>query len=126
MVNEIARDEDVQGLNREELLQMAISTAKQNPQGARVMFMQVLSQDPRNERALLWMAYLSRKKSERRTYLLKVLKVNPDNTTAIKELQRMARTEKARSNRTLVYGAIAITAVVMLVVLAVLVVVAIT
>ena len=43
--------------NREQLLQMAVTTAKAgNRDGARVMLRQVLSEDRRNERAMLWMA----------------------------------------------------------------------
>jgi Tfp pilus assembly protein PilF len=120
MVQEASQPNDEgRGLNREDLIQMAMQTAKQNPQGARVMFQQILSQDPRSERALLWMAYLSKDKLEKRRYLARVLKVNPENPTAIKELRRMKHSEKARSNRTLIYGGIAIVAVILLVVLAV-------
>lgn len=111
--------------NREELLQMAIQTAKTgNKQGARVMFQQVLNQDPRNERALLWMAALGRDKKEQRKFLAATLRVNPKNKTARTQLERMKHAEEARSNRTLVYGGLFIgglVLVVLLVVIAVLV-----
>ncbi len=107
-------------LNREELIQLAIQTAKQNPQGARVMLQKVLSEDPRNERALLWMAHLTRNPTDRRRYLVKVLKVNPDNAAARKELQRMAHTEKAKSNRTLIFGVLIVGGFILIVILAVL------
>ncbi|GAB4573101.1 MAG: hypothetical protein Kow0077_14440 [Anaerolineae bacterium] len=115
-----------EGLNREELLQLAIRTAKQNPQGARVMFQQVLAQDKYNERALMWMASLSRKKTERRQYLDKVLQVNPRNVLAQRELERLDRMEKAQANRTLIYGGLVIVGAVLLLVLLVLLVVALT
>ena len=41
--------------NREQLLQMAINSAKSgNRDGARMMLRQVLSEDKRNERAMMW------------------------------------------------------------------------
>lgn len=102
--------------NLENLIQMGINAASENPQGARMMFQQVLSQDPRNERALLWMAQLTKDKAERRRYLIKVLKVNAKNQAARTELQRMKRQEKAKSNRTMFYGGVAVAAVVLLMV----------
>ena len=57
MVREGAGKGEQQSLNREELLQLGIQTARAgNKQSARVIFQQVLNGDPRNERALLWMA----------------------------------------------------------------------
>ena len=111
---------DDQSLNREELLQLAIRTAKANPQGARVMFQQVLAQDSRNERALLWMASLSKQKAERRKYLQRALRVNPRSSAARRELERLDQMEKARSNRTLIYGGLVIVVAILLIVLVVL------
>lgn len=113
-----------QSLNREELLQLAIRTAKTNPQGARVMFQQVLAQDPRNERALLWMASLTKQKEERRKFLLRALRVNPRSSTARKELERLDHMEKSRSNRTLIYGGLVILGAVLLIVMVVLLAIA--
>lgn len=111
---------DTETLNREELLQMAIKTARSgNKQSARVMFTRVLGEDPRNERALLWMGYLAKNKVDKRRFLLKTLKVNPSNKTARQELQRMARTEKARTNRTLIYGAVFVAAIFIIIVVGV-------
>ena len=111
---------DTETLNREELLQMAIKTARSgNKQSARVMFTRVLGEDPRNERALLWMGYLAKNKVDKRRFLLKTLKVNPNNKTARQELQRMARTEKARTNRTLIYGAVFVAAIFIIIVVGV-------
>jgi hypothetical protein len=111
---------DDDSLNLEDLVQMGIRTAKTNPQGAKVMFQQVLGKDRRNERALLWMAYLTRDQAEQRRYLLQVLKVNPKNATAKKALRKMANQEKARANRTLFYGVVAIFLLLLLITLVVL------
>lgn len=118
---DIPNNDDEQSFNREELLQLAIRTAKEgNPQGARVIFQQVLAQDKRNERALVWMASLTKDKKERRQYLRRVLRVSPRNAAARQELERMDRMEKARSNRTLIYGGLVVLAAVLLIVLVVL------
>ena len=74
------------GPNREQLLQMAIASAKKgNADGARMMLRQILSEDRRNERALLWMAKVARNKKERLEWLERVLDVNPDNEQARKQ-----------------------------------------
>jgi thioredoxin-like negative regulator of GroEL len=92
--------------NREELLGMAIQSARNgNKQGARVMLRQVLNQDPKNERAMLWMAKTANSKTERQQWLERVLTVNPENTTAQKALNQMAHKQEASENRKLfVFG----------------------
>lgn len=101
-------------LNLEEMLQLAIRSAKDgNEDSARMMFQQVLGQDKRNERALMWLAKLSDDPIERKRYLKQVLKVNPNNQTAQQTLRKMERTRAARDNRVLVtFGVIAITLVI--------------
>ena len=95
---------DIKQPNREELLQLAIRTAKEgNSDGARVMLQQVLSEDKRNERAMMWMAKLAKNSAERKQWLKRALKVNPGNHAAKDALARMANTRAARENRTLVY-----------------------
>lgn len=114
-------------LNREELLQMAMNTAKQNPGGAEFMFKRVLAEDPRNERALLWMAYLEKSDiAKKRRFLKKVLRVNPDNDVAKRELEKIATKNKAASNRTMFYGGVAITSMLLLVSLVIVVMFAIS
>jgi cytochrome c-type biogenesis protein CcmH/NrfG len=100
--------ESAQQPNREQLLQMAISTAKAgNKDGARVMLRQVLSEDKRNERALLWMALIARNNKERRQWLMRVLDVNPDNEQARKQIKRMDYEASAQQNRVLlVFGVV--------------------
>lgn len=101
---------------------MAIRSAKAgNKEGARVMLRQVLSEDKRNERALLWMAKIATSKSERAQWLERVLEVNPDNAQAKSTLKKMTYKSSARENRTiLIFGVVAV----VLIVLAVLVFVA--
>lgn len=92
--------------NREELLGMAIQSARQgNKQGARVMLRQVLDEDPKNERAMLWMAKTANSQTERQQWLEHVLEVNPDNATARQALDQMTYSKEAAENRKLfVFG----------------------
>lgn len=105
--------------NREELLQMGIRAAKAgNKDGARMAFDQILSQDKRNERAMMWMAQIADTKVERKKWLDRVLSVNPDNEAARAALQKMAYSRSARENRVLlIFGMIAGVLVVLAIVL---------
>ena len=89
--------------NREELLQMGIRAAKDgNSDGARIFFEQVLNQDKRNERAMMWMAKIATdNKAERKKWLEKTLEANPDNLQARDALKKMAYVRSATENRTL-------------------------
>ncbi len=104
--------------NREELLNMAIRSARDgNTESARVMLRRVLSEDRRNERAMLWMAQIATTQAERRKWLERVLEVNPDNAKARTTLNRMSYKRAARENRTLlIFGMIVGVLVVLLVV----------
>ena len=95
--------------NREELLQMGIRAANAgNKDGARTLFEQVLSQDKRNERAMMWMAKLADTKADRKKWLDRVLTVNPDNEGAREALKKIAYTRSAKENRTLlIFGMVA-------------------
>ncbi len=95
--------------NREELLQMGIRAAKAgNLEAARVTFQQVLSQDRRNERAMMWMAKIAETKAERKKWLNRVLVINPDNTIARKALAKEMRRRSAKENRVLlIFGMVA-------------------
>ncbi len=102
------RTEKSQQPNREQLLQMAVTTAKAgNKDGARVMLRQILSEDRRNERAMLWMAYVARTSKERRQWLERVIDLNPDNEQAKSQLKRMNYQVSAQQNRVLlVFGVV--------------------
>ena len=105
--------------NREELLQMAIRTAKQgNAEAARNMFGRILTEDKRNERALMWMAKLSDSKAERRQWLEKVIDINPTNEIARDALRKMEYKSTASDIRTLlIFGMLAGIMIVLAVVL---------
>lgn len=100
--------------NNEELLQLAITSAKQgNKDGARVMLRQVLNRDKRNERAMMWMAQLAPTNSERAEWLRKALKVNPNNSTAKAALKKLRYKSASRENRTLlIWGTIVLVLIV--------------
>lgn len=95
--------------NREELLQLAETSAKQgNKDGARLLFRQVLSQDKRNERAIMWMARLAKNKKERKQWLQRALNLNPDNEIARQQLEKINYRQAAKENRTLlIFGTLA-------------------
>ena len=81
--------------NLEDLLRLGVRTAKAgNREGARVIFQQVLDTDKRNEIAWLWMASLAENNIDRRRFLETVLKINPGNTTASKQLGQMNQAVK--------------------------------
>ena len=109
--------------NREELLQMAIRTAKAgNREGARVMLRQVLSEEKRNERAMMWMAKIATNKGERRQWLERALDINPENSQARSALKKMQYRRSARENRTLViFGVVVVVLIILAVVVGVLV-----
>ncbi|MFN8373029.1 MAG: hypothetical protein U0694_09150 [Anaerolineae bacterium] len=101
--------------NREELLQMAINAAKNGQrEGARVMFRQILTQDKKNERAMMWMAKLAATKKERVQWLNRAIAVNPNNSTARDALAQMDYKEKAASNRILLFGGVILAVILLL------------
>jgi cytochrome c-type biogenesis protein CcmH/NrfG len=113
-----AKDSESNQPNREELLQMAINAAKNGQrEGAVVMFRQVLGQDKKNERALMWMAKLARTKKERVQWLNRAIAANPNNSTARDALSQIEYKEKASSNKILVLGGVVLAVIVILVIL---------
>lgn len=88
--------------NREELYQMAAQAAREGRrQPARMMLRQVLQEDPRSERAMLMMAKIAANKQERRSWLERVVNMNPDNDTAQRALDRMDYQDRADRNQLL-------------------------
>ncbi|MBZ0304364.1 MAG: hypothetical protein K8J31_31800 [Anaerolineae bacterium] len=94
--------------NREQLLQMAVNSARAgNKEGARVMLRQVLNEDRRNARAMLWMAKIARTTKERRQWLERVVDIDPDNEQAKVQLKRMSYQTSAQQNRVLlIFGVV--------------------
>ena len=91
--------------NLEDLLQLGIQTARAgNKPNARMIFEQVLAQDPENERAWLWMAAAAETPTDRIRYLNTVLRLNPNNTVAQKELERIQRRLESSNSQVIRYG----------------------
>lgn len=85
--------------NREEMFNMAVEAAERgNRQSARMMFAQVLRQDRRDTRVMMWLAKLAKDPQERRQWLNRVLDVNPNHEQAIATLDRMDYQDKAKRN----------------------------
>ncbi len=77
-------------VNLEDLMRLGARTARSgNKEGARVIFQQVLDTDKRNERAWLWLASLADNAIDRRRYLETVLKLDPENAIARRQLSEM-------------------------------------
>lgn len=95
------------GPNLEELLQIATTTLKQgNKQGAEVIVRQVIEADKFNDRAWVLLAYTTDDPLERRRWLQQALRVNPQNTTARRALDKMQRVQTNVKDRTIYYGTI--------------------
>jgi Tfp pilus assembly protein PilF len=103
--------------NREELFNMAVNAAKQGQRnGAKVMFSQVLDQDPNNIKAMMWMAKIASSNTERRKWLDKVLAIKPNYAPAQQIMDKMAHEGNANRNRQLLrVGVIAYVAVVLII-----------
>lgn len=88
--------------NKEELYRLGVQTAKSGQkQSARVMFEQVLAQDQRNVRSMMWLAKLASTPQERAQWLERVLAVNPKNETAKKQLAKLNNRDQAARNKIL-------------------------
>jgi len=119
----VARVRESNQPDREELLNMAITAAKQGQkQGARVMLRQVLNQDKRNERAMMWLARLATNEKERKQWLSRVLMVNPDNDTARDALEKMDYQNQAESNRLLIVLGVVVGVMIILVIAVIIIV----
>jgi len=91
--------------NLEDLLQLGIQTARAgNKANARMIFEQILAQDQENERAWLWMAAVAETPTDRIRYLNTVLRLNPNNSVAQKELERIQRRLESSNTQVIRYG----------------------
>lgn len=97
------------GPNKEELYKLAVQTARNGQrQPARVMFQQVLQQDKRDVRVLLWLARLSEEEEDRVNWLNRVLQVDPENEIALKALNKHETRDQGRRNRFLFFAFVGI------------------
>lgn len=86
--------------NKDELYKLGVQAAKNGQrQPAKMMFQQVLQQDQRETRAMMWMAKLAETPEERAQWLERVLKVNPKNETARKALGKLETRDEAARNK---------------------------
>lgn len=115
---------DVNTPNLEQLMQLGIQTARQgNNENARVIFQQVLDADSHNERAWLWMAAVAETPVDRVRYLNSVLRINPNNKAAQRELNRLRKGQESSTSQVLVYGGIGLALILLLIAVALLVLV---
>lgn len=88
--------------NREELFSMAVEQAKSgNKKGARFMFVQILEQDKRNVRAMMWLAKLAATPEDREMWLKRVLEIKPDYAPAQDALAKLTHSSAAKRNQQL-------------------------
>jgi thioredoxin-like negative regulator of GroEL len=93
--------------NLEDLLQFATTTLKQgNKQGAQVLIQQVLEADKRNDRAWVLMAFTTDDPIDRRRCLKTALRLNPNNTSAKRALDKMKKVRTRSDDKTMYYGTI--------------------
>lgn len=102
-------------LNTEELFNMAVVAAKQGQRsGARVMFRQILEQDKRNIRAMMYLAKLAGADKERTAWLNRILEIRPGYEPAEEMVARLARNKQVTRNRRLFHLAIGTYAVLLI------------
>lgn len=73
-------------LARNFVLQGAEASENGNIPFARQCFMQAIAHDDKNETAWLWLASMAESESEKRSHLGRVLRINPDNEDANRQL----------------------------------------
>jgi GrpB-like predicted nucleotidyltransferase (UPF0157 family) len=104
--------------NLEQLMQLGIQTARKgNKPNARMIFQQILDADKQNERAWLWMAAVSETPEDRFRYLRTVLRINPHNQTALRELKKMQQRRESSNSQALRYGLIGLVIILILIAL---------
>ena len=112
--------------NLEQLLQLGIQTARKgNKSSARVIFQQILDTDKTNERAWLWMAAIADTTEDRLRYLNAVLRINPGNQTALRELEKMKHKQVSSNSQVIRLGMMGLVALLFLIAIAVVVIAAI-
>src|SRR5258707_11799506 len=86
-------------------MRLGVTSAKAGKkENARVIFQRILSTDKRHVGAWLWMAYLADDNVDRRRYLETVLRLDPTNATARKQLASLDRAIERGENRSVRFG----------------------
>ena len=74
----------------DDLLKQAVELINAgNPEEAYALLIDLVTQEPGNETALLWLAACAETKDEKIEILQKILDINPDNRKALDALQRL-------------------------------------
>ena len=106
--------------NLDDLMRLGVRAAKEgNKQGARLFFQQVLDEDKRHENAWLWLASLADNETDKRRYLETVLRINPDNTTAKRQLGQLDRAVQSGEGASMRFGIVLVVALITILVLVV-------
>ena len=85
-----------------QLLRDAITAARENDkERARVLFEEVVAQDPQNEKAWFWLASVAETDEERRVYLGNVVQINPNNERAQALLDKLESRQEHRPKSSL-------------------------
>ncbi len=104
--------------NLDDLMRLGVRAAKEgNKQGARLFFQQVLDEDKRHESAWLWMASLADDEVDKRRYLETVLRINPDNATARRQLGQLNRAVQSGEGASMRFGLVLVVALITILVL---------
>ncbi len=102
--------------NLDQLMQLGIQTARQgNKQNARMIFQQILDADGQNERAWLWMAAVAETPEDRVRCLNTVLRINPNNQAAQRELSNLKKKQASSNSQVLLYGGFVLALVLILI-----------
>jgi len=104
--------------NLDDLMRLGVRAAKEgNKQGARLFFQQVLDEDKRHENAWLWLASLADNETDKRRYLETVLRINPDNTTAKRQIGQLNRAVQSGEGASMRFGIVLVVALITILVL---------
>lgn len=104
--------------NLDDLMRLGVRAAKEgNKQGARLFFQQVLDEDKRHEGAWLWLASLADNETDKRRYLETVLSINPDNTTAKRQIDQLNQAERRGEGASMRFGIVLVVALITILVL---------
>jgi lipopolysaccharide biosynthesis regulator YciM len=95
-------------LNADVMLNLvADAVQKKQMEPARMMLQQILQQDPRNIRAMMWMAKIASSNQERNEWLQRILKIEPRNRMALQALKKAANANLIQRNRWLLRAGVA-------------------
>ena len=93
----LSQEPDIQQLMRD-----AITAAREgDKERARILFEEIVAQDPQNEKAWFWLASVAETDEERRVYLGNVVQINPNNERAQALLAKLEARQEHRPKSSL-------------------------